>query len=335
MILLSLFLLRPLSIGSYAYASPVDAKTENLHSLWAQKSEEELFVQVENFHYSGQFVEAQELLDYLLNNRFSLYAYFLWAQNMEYQRDFELAVDLYQDILKEDIDPDFRMDVYYRLGLAYDDWGKPKKAIKVWRRLLKSKRFPIQHRSAVSLLLGAAYIHSGAYAKGVAIINKELEQATRDQNWMKARARNALAMVLIQQADRLIIRGKDAQETIEKKMEILKQAEAQVITSVELNKSAYVLQGVIQMVDAYLRMYDDARSIPPPQKLRAYAENYYFQTLSQKSKILLLRAEDYAQKGWKYALRTNWQGIEREQIKQRLDALRKEKSRRYISSTTH
>ena len=312
------------------YADPSTTE-QNLIQLWRSKTEEELFIQIENLHYSGQFDEAQDLVHYLVNERSSVYAYYLWAQNMEYQRDFELAIDLYKDILGYDLEEAFQLDVYYRLGLAYDDWGKPKQAIKIWKKLLSSKILPVEHQAAVELLYGAAHIHAKHTRKGVEIITRALPKATRDQNWMKARARNALAMVLIAQADEIAIDARGSKAQIEKRFTLLKKAEEQVIASVELNKSAFVLRGVIQMIDAYLRMYDDARSISPPATLSYEASEHYFKKRADKSKTLLLRAENYTRKGLIYAQQMNWKGIELRWLEERRAALKREKKRRYSS----
>ena len=302
-----------------------DDKIENLHILWSQKSYEELVEQVEQLHFSGQFIEAQTLLNYLLENQFTVDVYFLWGQNLEYRGDFAFAIDIYTEILEDDIDPLFALDVRYRLGIAYDDAGLPKKAIQAWKKLLASSDFPQEHRAAVELLLGAAYIHNEDYKKGVFYITNGLKTATRDQDWMKARARNALAMVRIAQADEISLCGVDAQVSFDKRAQLLKDAEEQVIATVHLNKTSSILQGIIQMVDAYLRLYDDARTIAPPYEISYHKETIYFQTLREKSKTLLLRAENYLEKGLTIAKRQNWKGPETIEIEERLKAVRMEK----------
>ena len=70
-----------------------------------------------------------------------------------------------------------------------------------------------------------------------------------------------------------------SKKKIEERMSLLQTAEEQVIASVHLNKTSYVLQGVIQMVDAYLRFYDDARSIVSPVQVSPELEDKYFNRL--------------------------------------------------------
>ena len=305
-----------------------DENIENLHRLWSKQAADELFEKVEALHYSGQFVQAHTLIDYMLENHFSEDVYFLWGQNLEYRKDYAFAIDIYKQLLDEDIDPLLVLDVQYRLGIAYDDSGQSGKATKIWSKLLSDKQFPEQHRAAVELLLGAAYIHKRELNKGVRIITKALSNATREQDWMKARARNALAMVAIVQADEISLSGADVPQKIEKRMSLLKSAEEQVIASVHLNKTSYVLQGVLQMVDAYLRFYDDARSIASPIELPAKLEHNYFNRLEKKSHTLLLRAENYLEKGIQTARRQQWKGEETQDLHERLQAVRREKKHR-------
>jgi len=313
----------------YFFSSAIaEENIENLHRLWKQKTEDELIDQVEKLHFTGQFEEAQTLLDFLLEEHFSAYVFFLWAQNSEYRKDYEIAIEAYQDLLSGEIDPYLRMDVSYRIGIAYDDSVQPKKAIKIWSRLLKDPLLSDEYIPALQLLIGAAYIHSNQDRKGVNLITQAIEKANRDHDWMKARARNALAMVLIRQADEMALSGAKAQEDFSKRMEILKKAEEQVIASVHLHKTAYVLQGVIQMVDAYLRLYDDARTIMPPTPLPIDMEDRYFDTLEKKAHNLLLLAENYAIKGAQMTRRDNWKGEETKMLADRVMALRKEKKKR-------
>lgn len=301
---------------------------DNLHQLWSKQSSQELYEKAEALHYSGQFIQAHTLIDYMLEHHFSEDVYFLWGQNLEYRKDYTFAIDIYKQLLDEDIDPLLILDVQYRLGIAYDDSGQPKKATKVWSKLLKDKQFPSQHRPAVELLLGAAYIHQNKLKKGVRIITKALQSATREQDWMKARARNALAKVAITQADEISLHGSKVQENVKKRMSLLQQAEEQVIASVHLNKTSYVLQGVLQMVDAYLRFYDDARSIVSPIEISPEQEYLYFRKLEKKSHTLLLRAENYLEKGIQTARRQHWKGEETQQLHERLQYVRKEKKQR-------
>ena len=58
-----------------------DENIENLHKLWNKQSAEELYEKAEALHYSGQFVQAYTLIDYMLENHFSADVYFLWGPN--------------------------------------------------------------------------------------------------------------------------------------------------------------------------------------------------------------------------------------------------------------
>ena len=224
----------------------------------------------------------------------------------------------------KEIDPALAIDVSYRLGVALDEKGEHKKAIRQWKQLLRSKHFPKEHQVAVELLIGAAQIHAGQHRKGVKTINSALPKATKQQGWMQARARNALAMLLIAQADRVLLQGKNVQSRVEERMAILDNAEKQVIAALELDKTEYVLEGVIQVVDAYLRMYDDAISIAPPVSLLAVEYAKYQEELKEKADILKRKAQNYARKGLNYALQQDWRGVEKKEILLRIEALKKE-----------
>ena len=301
-----------------------EEKLANLHQLWSLKKLDALLDQAEALQRSGQFTEAQELIDFLMKEHPYPYVHFLWAQNQEYRYDYELAIDTYSFLLQEEIDPALAIDVSYRLGVALDESGAHKKAIRQWKKLLRDKHFPKEHQVAVELLIGAAQIHAGQNHRGVKTIHQALPRATKQQGWMQARARNALAMLLIEQADGVRLQGSNVQKRVKERMAILDNAEKQVIAALELDKTEYVLEGVIQVVDAYLRMYDDAISIAPPAPLLALERSAYQEELKDKADVLKRKAENYARKGLNYALQQGWRGIEKKEILLRIEALKKE-----------
>ncbi|MEC7984166.1 MAG: hypothetical protein VX278_03320 [Myxococcota bacterium] len=301
-----------------------EERLANLHALWSQKDVDSLIEQAEALQLSGQFLEAQELIDFLLQEHSYPYVHYLWAQNQEYKYDYEVAIDTYSLLLKQNIDPALAIDVSYRLGVALDENGEHKKAIRRWKALMRSKYFPSEHKTAIQLLIGAAQIHDGQSRRGVRTIHRALPKATKREGWMQARARNALAMLLIEQADAILLQGKTVQRQVEKRMELLEKAEAQVVASLELDKTEYVLEGVIQVVDAYLRMYDDAISIASPVPLLSVERSEYQEELKKKAAVLKIKAQNYARKGLNYALQRDWQGREKKELSTRIKALKKE-----------
>ena len=82
------------------------------------------------------------------------------------------------------------------------------------------------------------------------------------------------------------------------------------------------------MVDAYLRFYDDARSIVSPVSISPKLEYRYFKELEKKSHTLLLRAENYLEKGIQTSRRQQWKGDETQELHERLQFVRKEKKTR-------
>ena len=61
---------------------------------------------------------------------------------------------------------------------------------------------------------------------------------------------------------------------------------------------------------------------------RLFLSPVYFQQLEQKSHLLLLRAENYLEKGIQTARRQQWKGEEVKYLQERLQHVRKEKKER-------
>ena len=302
-----------------------EQRQENLRQLWSSMSDEDLTEQVFARQSSGKYDSAQEILDFLVDRNDVPYYSFLWAQNHEFMELYPVALAEYEDLLSLDLLPDLELNVRFRKAIVLDDMGFSREAVTAFRRLRRGKKLLGEgDLEKVNLLLGAALIHSGKHRCGTRLINKILPLVEADAAWYQARARHALIDVLIHSAEKKVIRGgAKTKLLVASRLQIMSAAEQQLGAIVQLYESEFILSGIISIVDAYLRFYDDVVTVPPPQEYTFQRAKIYELALLEKAEVIRRKALSFSSKGVNYAKRVGWDGEALQELTARRDALQK------------
>ena len=108
------------------------------------------------------------------------------------------------------------------------------------------------------------------------------------------------------------------------KMKLLKDAEAQVVASIQLGEVEYVIKSLLQIIDGYTRLYDEIVAAPAPKELTEEQKKDYKTETKEKAIVLLKAAYNYANKGVVFAQQAQWEGDSYDEILSRQNALKQE-----------
>ena len=305
----------------------------NLYEQWLKIDEETHRMQVQQFLQTGHYVSAKQRLDFLSQFHDGYQVQYLWAFYYELIEELQISVEHFEQLRKkldneekEELD-DLQIEVLFRLGVIYDDMKQYEKAQDVFKNVQKMVRRNPVSKHLLHLLIGTSQIHQGRSWRGVRKISKSFPKIPLDEStWIQSRTRNALVLELIRRSEELKFAGvnKKDRKTMINKMGLLKDAEAQVVASIQLGEVEYVLESLIQIIDGYTRLYDEVLAAPAPKELTEQQKEDYKKQTKEQAVVLLKAAHNYASKGVSFAQQTQWDGDSLEEIQQRESALRQE-----------
>ena len=119
--------------------------------------------------------------------------------------------------------------------------------------------------------------------------------------------------------------GNKMAKSITKRLQRMRAAERQIAVILELREPEYALLSLIAVVDAYLRFYDDAVSMPAPKRFTVAQHRQYEEQLAKKAETLRRKAHMLAREGVNYADTMGWQRQSRSELIQRRDLLKQER----------
>ena len=280
--------------------------------------------QVAELQRSGRFDSAEQRLVFLVDFYGTLEYRYLFIVNVELQEQYEEALVGYAELKKEELSSELTKQVLFREGIVLDDLKRYDQAQDVFKTLLRSRDLQAGDKDRINLLLGASLIHSGSSRKGIRKIARSLARLdVTDSTWMRAKGHDALAHELIRRSEEIGFIGSDKKDkkAVVERMELLKRAEAQVIASIQLKEPEFVLNGLVDVADAYVRFYDDLIAAPAPDSLTVSQKKQYSEQLSIEARSLLEKSLNYCQKGLIYADQSGWVGVVVEELNARIASL--------------
>ena len=292
-----------------------------LKENWKRVPEEVHLEQIAELQRSGRFDSAAQRLDFLVELYGTLEYRYLFVVNVELQEQYEQALVGYAELKKEELSSELKTQVLFREGIVLDDLKRHKQAQDIFKKLLRSKDLQNGDKERINLLLGASFIHSGSSRKGIRKIARSLARLdVTDSTWMRAKGHDALAHELIRRSEEIGFIGSDKKDkkAVAERMELLKRAEVQVIASIQLKEPEFVLNGLVNVADAYVRFYDDLIVAPAPDYLTVNQKKQYSEQLRIEARSLLEKALDYCKKGVIYADQSGWVGLVVDELNERI-----------------
>ena len=312
-----------------------EERLQNLYQQWKKIDEEAHYKQVQKFLQTGNYASASERLLYLSKFHDGYNTQYFWAFYYELTEDLELSVELFEklnkaieiDEDKQDWKEELRIESLFRLGVIYDDLQQYDQAQDIFKIVRKEVKGDPTSKHLLQLLIGTSQIHEGKSWRGVRKIAKSFPKIpAEDGTWIQSRTRNALVFELIRRSEEKKFVGvnKKDRNTMIEKMKLLKDAEAQVVASIQLGEVEYVIKSLLQIIDGYTRLYDEIVAAPAPKELTEEQKQDYKTETKEKAVVLLKAAYNYANKGVVFAQQAQWEGESYDEIQSRQNALKQE-----------
>jgi tetratricopeptide (TPR) repeat protein len=271
-------------------------------------------------------------LEALLRRDDSARVHFQLGRVHELQERYPEALAAYAAAAARAPEGPLARDVPFRRALVHDELGQHAEAQALLRGALAAEgaALPADARAVLELELAISALRAGGGAKARAKKKaaKQLQralgalEALNTQPWMQARAQHALLAAVLREAYSVpITADRRAAKHLELRASALKVAEDQVATIGRLNEIEYILWGLRDLSDGYLRLHDDMLAAPAPEGLSPEALAHYEAELARRVEVLERKALGFCDLGLDLAVKRGWVGAARDQLQARRDAL--------------
>ncbi|MFT4976864.1 MAG: hypothetical protein ACI8S6_002769, partial [Myxococcota bacterium] len=230
----------------------------------------------------------------------------------------------YDDVVASGAEASLRHDAAFRRAIVLEDMGDHRASLKQIKALSSAEEWTEAESVSLELCRGIAELSSGRSRRGVERLESGLAalEGSTEQTWMRARARAARARYLLDEAAVLELKGdKKAARRLSARNALMIAAEQQVLAIVQLGETEYILVGLQEVGDAYLRLHDDLLAAPAPRKLDAAMVVIYTEAVASKAGILKRKARQYYGTGLRFAEEAGWEGGARDSLSLRLSRL--------------
>jgi tetratricopeptide (TPR) repeat protein len=302
-------------------------RQENLVELWRNLDEREHLTVIYDLQRSGRYLSAEQRLNFLLEEQSSPFLLFEIARNTELQSNYAAALVLYEQLYNQNLEEALALDVAFRRALVLSDLGLHTEAISSLRELKKKYSLSKSDKIAVDLALGSSQLHAGKKRAGINRIQRSLDslENPRQHSWLQARARYALSTVLLEEARRIEIYGaqqaKRLNSRLQKRANLILQAEKNITVIIQLDEPEYALQGVVDVADAMIVFYDAIVATPPPGKFNDQQSKLFRNGMKDRASLLEDKAFEYYSKGLRYAEQLDWPGPIRQELQAKKDVI--------------
>jgi len=310
------------------WASPVDAVPDASDAFEEQAPPErppmtqsELLEEGVALRRVGAFGDAQRLLDRaaLLEEGFSEQVQYQIGVLHEVQERWAESVAVYAAIAKRWPETATASDARFRRAYCLEEMGQHKASIQAVRSLQADGRWSEDDTRSMNLQRGISEIKAGRERRGIRRILKNLSNGQDDRTWIRAKARLALVRAQTGAAGEIKLKGdKKAARRLKQRAALISASEKQAIVMFNLGEPEFALEGLLLLGDAYLRLYEDMLSYPPPRSISPADHEVYRQAVREKAGVLKAKAHARYDEGVRVAARTQWVGS----VTQRLTAKR-------------
>ncbi len=269
----------------------------------------------------GAFADAEDYLKRAagLDEGFSEQVQYQVGVLHEVQERWEEAVEVYAEIAERWPDTATASDARFRRAYCLEEIGRHKESIRAVKGLQADGRWSVDDTRTMNLQRGITEIRVGRERKGIRRILLNLSNGEDDRTWIRAKARLALVRAQVASAQQIVLKGdKKAARRLKQRASLISAAEKQAIVMFNLGEPEFALEGLMLLGDAYLELYEDMLSYPPPRSIEPENHEVYRQAVREKALILRAKAHARYDEGVRVAARTQWVGS----VTQRLTAKR-------------
>ena len=272
----------------------------------------------------GAFAEAEGHLALAseLDEGFTEQVHYQIGVLHEVQERWSKAIEVYAFVAQQWPDTATASDARFRRAYCLEELGRHKESIRAVKGLQADGRWSEDDTRTMNLHRGITEIHAGHDRKGIRRILKNLANGQDDRTWIRAKARLALVRAQVTAAGEIVLRGdKKAAKRLKQRAALISAAEKQAIVMFNLGEPEFALEGLLLLGDAYLGLYDDMLSYPPPRSIEPEDHEVYRQAVQEKALILRAKAHARYDEGVRVAARTQWVGSVTQRLTAKRDAI--------------
>jgi tetratricopeptide (TPR) repeat protein len=237
----------------------------------------------------------------------------------EVQERWSAAIAVYSSVASRWPNSETATDARFRRAYCLEELGHHTEAIQAVRQLQSEDRWSEVDERTMQLQRGITEIRAGRMRRGIRRVLYHLDSGSDNRTWIRAKARLALVRAQTEAAAEKALKGnKKAARRLKQRAQLIAASEKQAIVMFNLGEPEFALEGLMLLGDAYLRLYEDMLSYPPPRSIAPADQESYREAVEQKAAILKAKAHARYDEGVRVAARTQWVGS----VTQRLKAKR-------------
>lgn len=319
----------PALLASDPEAPPLVEGAGSLPELWASLPPEAVLEEAAARIQAGDYAGADARLSFLsaqerAREGESEGVVYLVGYSAEMQGRFPEAVASYDAVLEGWPGGARSQDAAFRRALCLEDLGEHRGARDQLRRLQRGGDWA--GADALTLDIGVAVneLRMGRERRGRRHLEAALAAAESERSlaWMRSKGRVALAQADLEEAAALPLNHKKRGERhLRARARLMDAAEKEVVAAARLGQADQILEGLILVGDAYLRLRDDLAALPPPASLTADQVPIYEAEIGKKLAVLEKKAWSFYNEGVNFAVQAHYSGPLRGAIEARRDQL--------------
>ena len=241
----------------------------------------------------------------------------------EVQERWSEAIDVYEAVAERWPGTETAADARFRRAYCLEELGDHKAATGAVKALQRDGKWSADDQRTMNLQRGITELRAGQERKGIRRILKQLSSGEDDRSWIRAKARLALVRAQVSAAQSVALVGdRKAARRLKQRASLISAAENQAIVMFNLGEPEFALEGLLLLGDAYLALYEDMLSYPPPKSITPAEHEAYRDVVEQKAAILKAKAHARYDEGVRVAARTQWVGSVTQRLMKKRDATR-------------
>lgn len=231
------------------------------------------------------------------------------------------ALAAFQAVVTSAGDHPRSLDARFRMALAFDALGDWRAVQRTLRSLPAWSTLPVEDGHKVTLLDAVAAAERRASPRTVGHLAHAIASTpTGTLTWFQARGRDTLLRISLRQADQAHLRGGPPRLTrvLTARADALQRAEAQLQHLIALGESAFILDGLAALGEAYEAVSDDLLAAPVPRQLPEDEARRYTVQVQARAEVPRLKARNLYDLGLQHAGQVGWTGARVERLERDL-----------------
>ena len=229
----------------------------------------------------------------------------------EREEAFRQAEEQYTILVRAHPDSPEALDAWFRRALCLEYLGDHREALRSLSHISNQDLPREEDLLILDLQRGISRVRAGRVRSGLRLMDAALN-ASQDESkgYLKAKAHVTRARLLLQDAQRLHLRGgqKRSARQLETRARLIQRAEQEVATATTYREPEWILEGLLILGQAYLSLHEDLLASRPPRRLSKEARIVYEREIAQRAQVLQTKAWRHFDEGISLAGRLFYQG---------------------------